>query len=132
MKTIIKKINVYSFDELTEEAKQNAINKYITEVINQKIENLTKLTELRKEQSKLYFKYKNGDRDFSRYNPKMDLFTAISKEEAIEKEIRQIPSLYSLFGYICHNNQGDNFQTWDIELNNDIKNLQKLLKDYAK
>lgn len=28
MKTIIKKIDVYSFDELTEEAKQNAINKY--------------------------------------------------------------------------------------------------------
>lgn len=28
MKTIIKEIKVYQFDELTEEAKQNAINKY--------------------------------------------------------------------------------------------------------
>lgn len=28
MKTIIKEVKVYQFDELTEEAKQNAINKY--------------------------------------------------------------------------------------------------------
>lgn len=108
------------------------INSHITEVINQKIKNLSRLTELRKEERKLFYKYKNGNMDYSRYNPKLELFEAIKKEEEIEKEIRQIPSLYSLFGYICHNNQGENFQTWDIQLNNDIKNLNKLLKDYAK
>lgn len=108
------------------------INSHITEVINQKIENLNRLTELRKEERKLFYKYKNGNMDYSRYSPKLELYEAITKEEEIKKQVRQIPTLYSLFGYICHNNQGDKFQTWDIEMNNDVKNLKKLLKDYAK
>jgi ubiquitin C-terminal hydrolase len=104
-------------------------NSHITEVIQQKISNITALTELRKEQSKLYFKYKKGDIDYSRYNPKLELFEAIRREEEIESKIRQIPSLYSLFGYICLNDKGETIQTWDIELNNDVKNLKKILKE---
>lgn len=104
---------------------------HITEVIQQKISNITALTELRKEQSKLYFKYKNGDRDYSRYNPKLELFEAIRKEEEIQAKVKQIPSLYSLFGHVCLDNQSNIHQTWDIELNNNIENLKKLLKTHS-
>ena len=103
------------------------------DVLKAKIERLSLLTKLRKEQHKCYKWVTCIDLDSNRtqeLNEKSSKFGSISKE--LESQINKIPSLWSSFGYTCTDKKGNLIQTYDIQLNNNMSDLKNKLKKELK
>ena len=100
------------------------------EVLTTKIETLKKLTALRKEQDKCYYCSTFTDSDGSKYIHiiyKNDRLERLFKY--LETEISKIPDLWSLYGSVCTSKSGELIQIYQIQLNNNLRDLSKKLRN---
>jgi len=97
-------------------------NQPLKDVVMYKINTLNILTNVRAEQKKLFDKHGY----MINFDKKGNWIDSQKNYDDLEKKIPC--SLWHMFGSNCISNNGEVIKTWDIQLNNNIEDLNKILE----